>query len=144
MSYPVVESLKHVLADNYMLYLKTQNYHWNVEGPRFKGLHVMFEEQYKDLAEAVDEVAELIRGLGVKAPGTFDAYAAITAIKPGNENATADEMLNDILSDQEIIKNTLLNALKSSQDANDEVVAGFLIERLTVHRKIAWMIKSSI
>lgn len=143
MSNPVIVSLKLVLADNYMLYIKTQNYHWNVEGPRFKGLHLMFEEQYKDLGDAIDVVAELIRGLGEKAPGTFNAYAANTAIKPGNENATADQMLKELAEDQETIQKTLLNALKIAQESSDEVVAGFLIERLTVHRKTAWMLKSS-
>ena len=140
----VVETLKSVLADNYMLYLKTQNYHWNVDGPRFKGLHLMFEEQYKELAEAIDTVAELIRGLGEKAPGTFDAYNKNTVIKSGNENATAEQMIKDLSDDQEAIQKTLHKALDAAQKANDEVVAGFLIERLTVHRKTAWMLKSSL
>ncbi len=139
---PVVGALKVVLADNYALYLKAQNYHWNVEGQNFRGLHLLFEEQYKDLAMAIDTVAELIRGLGEKAPGTFEAYKKST-IKPGNENAAADEMVKDLMKDQEVIQNTLRDALEVAQKARDEVVSGYLIERMTIHRKAAWMLKSS-
>ncbi|MDX1975914.1 MAG: DNA starvation/stationary phase protection protein [Rickettsiales bacterium] len=140
----VVEGLKKVLADNYALYLKTQNYHWNVEGPHFKSLHLLFEEQYTDLATAIDTVAELIRGLGEKAPGTFDAYAKSTSIKPGNERATAEQMVKELIKDQAAIQKTLETTLHAAQKLGDEVVAGFMIERLTVHRKAAWMLKSSI
>jgi starvation-inducible DNA-binding protein len=141
---PVVDALKNVLADNYALYLKTQNYHWNVEGANFRGLHLLFEEQYTDLTMAIDTVAELIRGLGEKAPGTFDAYTKSTTIKPGNENASADQMVKELTDDQAAIQKTLQTALEAAQKAGDEVVAGFMIERLTVHRKAAWMLKSSM
>lgn len=140
---PVVEGLKTVLADSYALYIKTQNYHWNVEGPNFKALHLLFEEQYTDLAMAIDTTAELIRGLGEKAPGTFDAYTKNTSINPGNENASADQMVKELNEDQAAIQKTLQNTLEAAQKAGDEVVAGFVIERLTVHRKAAWMLKSS-
>ena len=140
----VVEALKNVLADHYALYLKTQNYHWNVEGPNFKALHLLFEEQYKDLAEAIDTVAELIRGLGEKTPATFQAYEQRTSIKPGNENATAEQMLAELANDQAIIEKTLQNTLEVAQKADDEVIIGFIIDRLTFHRKAAWMLKSSI
>ena len=103
---PVIEGLKNVLADSYALYLKTQNYHWNVEGPHFKPLHVLFEEQYTDLATAIDEVAELIRGLGAKAPGTWGAYEALTNIKDGDENASADAMVKALAEDQAVIQQT--------------------------------------
>ena len=95
-SKPVVVALKAVLADNYMLYLKTQNYHWNVEGVRFKYLHLMFEEQYQELAVAIDTIAELIRGLGAKAPATFGAYSENTILKPelNTEEAQSEELLN--------------------------------------------------
>jgi len=140
----VIEALKNVLADNYALYLKTQNYHWNVEGPNFKGLHLLFEEQYTDLARAIDTVAELIRGLGEKAPGTFDTYIKRTSIESGNENASAQQMVNDLLEDQTLIQKTLQQCLEIAQKANDEVVAGFVIERLTFHRKTSWILKSSL
>lgn len=140
---PVVEGLKRVLADNYALYLKTQNYHWNVEGPRFRELHLMFEEQYTDLATAVDTAAELIRGLGEKAPGTFAAYQN-SGIKPGNENASAEQMVRELAADQQAIAKTLQSALEAAQKAGDEVVADYMIQRLTVHRKVAWMLMSTL
>lgn len=140
----VVEALKNVLADNYALYLKTQNYHWNVEGPNFRGLHLLFEEQYTDLTTAIDAVAELIRGLGEKAPGTFSAYVRATSIKPGDEDASAEQMVAELGEDQAAIQKTLQAALDAAQAIGDEVVAGFVIERLTAHRKAAWMLKSSI
>lgn len=141
---PVVEALKTVLADNYALYLKTQNYHWNVEGPQFSSLHTMFEAQYTDLATAIDTVAELIRALGEKAPGTFDAYAKVTSIEPGNENASATEMVKELANDNATIQKTLQSALEVAQKAGDEVAADYTIERLTVHRKAHWMLKSSL
>jgi starvation-inducible DNA-binding protein len=141
---PVAAALKKVLADNYALYLKTQNYHWNVEGPNFKPLHLLFEEQYTDLATANDTVAELIRGLGEKAPGTFEAFTKTTSIKAGNENLSDAQMLKDLIKDQGIMEKSLQQALEVAQKAGDEVVAGFMIERLTVHRKAAWMLKSSL
>lgn len=143
-SKPIIEALKSVLADNYMLYLKTQNYHWNVEGPRFRTLHLMFEEQYKELADAIDTTAELIRGLGDKAPGTFEAYSRHASIKSGNENASADQMISELIADHDKIQKILVKALDIAQKEHDEVITGFLIERLTVHRKAAWMLKSSL
>ncbi|WP_216825111.1 Dps family protein [Agarilytica rhodophyticola] len=144
MTIPTVESLKKVLADNYALYLKTQNYHWNVEGSDFKVLHTLFEEQYIDLAAAIDKVAELIRGLGEKAPGTWKDYEALTSISDGDVNASSNGMLKDLLQDQDIIQGSLQEALSVAQEANDEVVIGVLVERLTAHRKNKWMLKSSI
>jgi starvation-inducible DNA-binding protein len=141
---PVTAALKKVLADNYALYLKTQNYHWNVEGPNFKPLHLMFEEQYTDLAAANDTIAELIRGLGEKSPGTFEFFSKTTNIKPANENASAEQMLKELIKDQGVIEKTLQQALEVAQKAGDEVSADFMIERLTVHRKAAWMLKSSV
>ena len=141
---PLIESLKNVLADNYALYLKTQNYHWNVEGPNFNGLHLLFEEQYIALAEAIDTVAELIRALGEKAPGTFDSYIKRTSIKSGNENASAEEMVKELAEDQALIQKTLQKCLELAQKVGDEVIAGFTIERLTFHRKASWMLKSSL
>jgi starvation-inducible DNA-binding protein len=141
---PVVNSLKSLLADYYALYLKTQNYHWNVEGQNFRALHLLFEEQYTDLATAIDTVAELIRGLGEKAPATFAAYSTNATIKDGNENAKAEQMVKELAVDQLLIQKTLQNAFDAAQKSGDEVVVGFAIERMTVHRKAAWMLNSSI
>jgi len=140
----VVETLKKVLADSYALYLKTQNYHWNVEGPNFKTLHLLFEEQYSELALAIDSVAELIRALGEKTPGTWKAYEAITDIKDGDENASAETMVADLAADQDRMQKTLQAALKAAQDNDDEVVIGALVDRMTIHRKNKWMLNSSI
>ncbi len=137
-------ALKTVLANSYALYLKTQNYHWNVTGPNFKALHSLFEDQYNDLATAIDEIAELIRGLGEKAPGTWKAYEAITHIKDGDENLSANDMVNDLMNDQDIIQKSLEEAIKEAEKNNDEVVIGALVERMTVHRKNKWMLKSSL
>ncbi|MCH2037636.1 MAG: DNA starvation/stationary phase protection protein [Rickettsiales bacterium] len=140
----IIDALKNVLADSYSLYLKTQNYHWNVEGPFFKPLHDMFEEQYNDLALAIDDIAELIRGLGDKAPGTFKAFQNITSIKDGNESLLANQMLEELVADQDVMIKTLEAALHAAQKADDEVIIGAVIDRMTVHRKNKWMLKSSL
>lgn len=141
---PVVEALKHVLADSYQLYLKTQNYHWNVEGPQFRSLHLLFEEQYTDLAGAVDVIAETIRALGEKAPGSFEIYNKLGNITPANENATAEQMVKELVGDQDAISNSLQTLLGAAEKAEDEVTADLAIQRLTVHRKNKWMLSSSV
>lgn len=141
----VVENLKKVLADSYALYLKTQNYHWNVKGPHFHSLHVLFEEQYKDLAIAIDEIAELIRALGEKAPGTWKEYEELTIIKDGNSNLDANEMVLDLAKDQgEIVKNSIQKAFDAATESEDDVVVDAMVGRMTVHRKNQWMLNSSI
>lgn len=141
---PIVEALQIVLADSYALYTKTQNYHWNVEGPNFKTIHLLFEEQYTDLAAAIDTIAELIRGLGEKVQGTLETYIKNTSINSGNETLSANQMIKELIEDNNIVQKTLNNALKIAQEASDEVVIGFIIERLTIHRKTIWMLNSSI
>ncbi len=140
----VAEALKIMLADQYALYLKTQNYHWNVVGPQFVMLHTLLEEQYQDLAEAIDTTAELIRGLGIKAPASLEFYAKNTRIKSGNEENNAQQMLKDLLSDQQLIQKNLKTVLDVAVSAGDEVVGDFMIQRLTVHRKAAWMLQSCL
>lgn len=140
----LVKALEKVLADSYALFLKSQNYHWNVEGRNFRDLHLMFEDQYKDLFKAIDEVAELIRGLGVKTIGTFSEFSGIASIKDGNKDFTCEEMLKDLCHDQELIESTLKAALKEAQALEDEVVCSFVSDRLTVHRKTKWILKSFI
>jgi len=144
MDNPVVKVLKQVLADSYALYLKTQNYHWNVEGPHFRSIHKLLEEQYMDLAVAIDDIAELIRTLGAKAPGTWKAYEAITRIENGNENADAKTMINHLSKDQELIVNTLSKALEIAQEEGDEVVIDALIGRMSTHKKNHWMLNSML
>ncbi len=140
----VSDSLKVALADSYVLYLKTQNFHWNVTGPNFKSFHMMFEEQYNDLFAAVDLIAERIRAIGDKAPGSFAKYATLTNIKEGDENLDASSMIKELASDQEVIAKTLTKALQEAQKIDDEVTAGIVTDRIEIHQKNAWMLKSSL
>ena len=139
-----IDSLQIALADSYVLYLKTQNYHWNVTGPNFKSLHLMFEEQYNDLFAAVDLLAERIRALGVKAFGSFAKYSKLTNIKEGDENLSADKMVKELATDQEVIIKSLTNVLKEAQNVGDEVTAGIVTDRIEIHQKNAWMLQSSL
>lgn len=141
---PVTESLKKALADTYTLYLKTQNYHWNVEGRHFHSLHLMFEGQYTELAAAVDEVAERIRALGEKAPGSYGEFSKLASIKEGNSSLDENQMVKDLYTSHQQIVSTLKKALSAAQKAEDEPTADLLIGRIQVHEKTAWMLKSSL
>lgn len=140
----ITESLKEALADTYSLYLKTQNFHWNVTGPNFNALHLLFEGQYTDLAMAVDSIAERIRALGEKAPGTWKAYEQLSTIQDGDENADASTMVQQLADDQDLILTTLQQVLAAAQEKGDEVTVGLAVERMTVHEKAAWMLRSSL
>jgi len=140
----IAGDLARLLADTYTLYLKTHNYHWNVTGPRFRDLHLLFEEQYTEMAIAVDDIAERIRTLGAIAPGTYSEFAELTSIseKPGNR--PAEEMLEDLVLSQEALIRTARAALPRAQQAGDESSAALLSDRLRVHEKAAWMLRSLI
>ncbi|MDE1153408.1 MAG: DNA starvation/stationary phase protection protein [Micavibrio sp.] len=138
----VVDALSKTLADTYTLYLKTQNYHWNVTGPGFHGLHIMFEEQYKDLAAASDEIAERIRALGEKAPASFTAFAKLAKIKEENGNPDYKKMLANLVKDNETAVDTFEALIKTAQDEEDEGSADLAIRRLQVHQKNHWMLKA--
>lgn len=140
----VTESLKTVLADTYVLYLKTQNFHWNVTGPNFRSLHLLFEEQYNDLFAAVDLIAERIRTLGEKAPGKLATYVNLSNIKEGDENLDAKSMVETLAKDQELIVKSLNDVLKKAQDAGDEATVDMMIGRIETHQKNTWMLKSSL
>ena len=141
---PVAEALKVVLADSYALYLKTHNYHWNVEGMHFKMLHEMFEEQYTELATAVDEIAERIRSLGEKAPGTFNDFSRLSSVVDGDMNASAAEMVESLEESHNVVLTSLKNALEAAQEAGDEVTIGLIVDRMSVHEKTSWMLKSTM
>lgn len=141
---PVSEALKTVLADSYTLYLKTQFFHWNVTGPHFKSLHLLFEEQYTDLQAAVDEIAERIRALGDVAPGSYKAFAKLTGIKEADDVPEAFAMVKTLAEDCDIILGSLQKALEAAQKAGDEVTVGMVTERMTIHEKNRWMLKSSL
>jgi len=145
MSNSLVSKLKVVLADSYTLYLKTQNFHWNVTGPSFQSLHNLFEEQYNDLFEANDEIAERIRTLGEAAPGSFEQFLGLKTIDeaPATPPA-ANAMVQELAQDQDRIVATLTAALKEAQANDDEATIGLLVDRITTHEKNGWMLKSSI
>ncbi len=139
----VIKVLEEVLATNYTLLLKTQNYHWNVSGPNFKPLHELFEVQYNDLFASTDEYAERIRALGVKVEASFEHFGKLSKIKKGNENLSANEMLQDLALDhQELIK-FLKHGITIAQKNNDEGTADIFIQRTKVHEKALWMIEMS-
>ena len=138
----LAEKLGHLLADSYRLALKTQNYHWNVSGPMFHTLHIMFEEQYEELAEAVDAIAERIRVLGHFAPGNFEDLNLLSAIKDSKEIPPATDMIKELMDGHVIAIRTARRALAAAFDADDEATTDLVTERLSVHEKTAWMLKS--
>jgi starvation-inducible DNA-binding protein len=139
----VAEGLSHVLADTYTLYVKTQNYHWNVEGPRFRALHLMFEEQYTDLQGAVDELAERIRALGEYAPGSFSRFAELSSIKEADgKPPSAEAMVAQLLADNVAVGKDIKKVIGTAEEAGDTVTADMLTARLTVHDKSAWMLRA--
>jgi starvation-inducible DNA-binding protein len=141
---PVTDALKAILADTYTLQLKTQNYHWNVEGPNFRGLHLLFEEQYNELFLAVDVLAERIRALGEKAPATSSEFAKLSKIKEGNSSFDDFEMVKDLYQTNLTVSENLKKALEKADKADDASTADILTQRVTVHDKASWMLKSSL
>ena len=138
----IAAGLKRLLADTYTLYLKTHNYHWNVTGPRFRDLHLLWEEQYTELAVAVDDVAERIRTLGHPAPGTYREFAGLTSIEEPKATPDAEGMLRDLIAAQEAVVRTAREILPPAQDAGDESSASLVADRMVVHEKAAWMLRS--
>jgi len=136
------EALDKVLADTFILYLKTHNFHWNVEGPQFRALHEMFEEQYRDLWDSIDEIAERIRALGHPAPGTMDKFKDLAEVREGDSIPSAAEMLQQLVRDNATVVRTIRAALATAQDGGDEATAGLLGDRLAYHEKQMWMMKS--
>ena len=140
----IAGGLSQLLADSYTLYLKTHNYHWNVEGPLFNTLHLMFEQQYTELATAVDEIAERIRALGVKAPGSYAAYGELTSIAEGSGNESAEDMIAELVKGQEAVVRTAREAFSAAEAADDEPTADLLTQRMQIHEKNAWMLRSML
>lgn len=138
----IAEGLSRVLADTYTLYLKTHNFHWNVTGPMFQTLHLMFETQYTELALAVDLIAERIRALGYPAPGTYSDYAKLSSISetPGVPKAT--DMIRLLVEGQESVVRTARSIFPVVDQVNDEPTADLLTQRMQVHEKNAWMLRS--
>jgi starvation-inducible DNA-binding protein len=138
----IADGLSRLLADSYTLYLKTHNYHWNVRGPMFQTLHLMFEAQYTELALAVDLVAERIRSLGFPAPGTYREFIKLSSIKELDSAPSAKEMIKDLVSGQESVVRTARSIFPLVEAAHDEATADLLTQRMQLHEKTAWMLRS--
>lgn len=138
----IATGLTRLLADSYTLYLKTHGYHWNVTGPRFRDLHLLFEEQYTELAGAVDAVAERIRTLGFPAPGTFREFLDLTSIEEASGQPSAEDMIRDLVVANETVVRTCREILPAAQKAGDESTVSLVADRMAVHEKAAWMLRS--
>lgn len=140
----IADGLKRLLADSYTLYLMTHNFHWNVTGPQFRELHLMFEEHYTELATAVDDIAERIRTLDVVAPGTYKAFAALSSVKEVDDIPEASEMVRLLTQAHEQVVKTCRDVLKLSQQADDESTSALVSDRMRVHEKTAWMLRATL
>jgi starvation-inducible DNA-binding protein len=138
----IAEGLSKLLADTYTLYLKTHNFHWNVEGPMFNTLHLMFETQYNELALAVDAIAERIRALGHPAPGSYAAYSKLSSIKEETGVPKAEDMIRQLVEGQEAVARTARAVFPAADKAGDEPTADLLTQRLQIHEKTAWMLRA--
>ena len=138
----IAQGLARLLADTYTLYLKTHNFHWNVTGPMFQTLHLMFEQQYNELALAVDLIAERIRALGYPAPGTYAAFTKLSTIKESKGQPSAKDMIRELVAGQEAVVKTARSVFPLVDKANDEPSADLLTQRMQVHEKTAWMLRS--
>jgi starvation-inducible DNA-binding protein len=140
----VVGALERLLAASYTLYLKTHNFHWNVKGPMFTTLHTLFEVEYNELALAVDTIAERIRSVGHPAPGTYTAFQALSAVKERSGVPSAKEMVKELVRDQGIVAETAREVLRAAAAAGDDASEDLAVQRIQVHEKNAWMLRSHL
>jgi starvation-inducible DNA-binding protein len=140
----IADGLGKLLADTYTLYLKTHNYHWNVTGPLFNTLHLMFETQYTELATAVDEIAERIRALDFHAPGSYRIFSTLTDIDEEDDVPSAEDMIRNLVAGQETVVRTARSMFGAVDAANDEPTADLLTQRMQIHEKNAWMLRSML
>lgn len=140
----VITTLQTALADTYAIYLKTQNYHWHVTGPNFKSMHDLFEDQYNDLFQAVDDVAERITTLGDLAPASFEEFLELTNIQPGQKHLSSDKMVEDLRDDHQTVIETFRSVLHAAQEVDDEGTASLVGDRMADHEKMRWMLASSV
>lgn len=138
----IAHGLARLLADSYTLYLKTHNYHWNVTGAQFQTLHTLFETHYTELALAVDQIAERIRALGHRAPGSYREYAELSSIAEDTDEPSATEMIRRLVEGQEAVVRTARSVFPVVDQAHDEPTADLLTQRMQVHEKNAWMLRS--
>ncbi|KYG70304.1 DNA starvation/stationary phase protection protein [Bdellovibrio bacteriovorus] len=138
----VIETLKKTLSDEYFLYLKTQNCHWNVEGPLFFSLHKLFEEQYKELAEFVDRTAEVLRALKSRAPGSFKEFKEFSSIQEASDKMNANQMIDVLSQDHANVAIALKSRLEIAEDAEETSAVTLYEDLIGFHEKAAWMIRS--
>ena len=138
------EALRVLLADSYLLFLKTQNYHWNVKGPSFFALHNLFEEQYRELFEANDEIAERLRAIGHDAPGSFAVFTEISNIKEEKDVPDAMKMVENLANDHARLAKDAGEVIKAAEAANDEVSVDIGVQRQTYHEKARWMLSAHL
>ena len=138
----ITDGLSHLLADTYTLYLKTHKFHWNVTGPMFQTLHLMFETQYNELALAVDLIAERIRALDVLAPGSYSEFTQLSSVEEGAGTPNAQEMIQKLVEGQESVIRTARSLYPVVNGAADEPTADLLTQRIQIHEKNAWMLRS--
>lgn len=138
----ISEGLNRVLADSYTLYLLTHNFHWNVTGPMFQTLHTMFETQYTEMALAVDEIAERIRSLGSPAPGSYAEFSKLTKVKEATDVPKAEEMIRQLVVANETVVRTARAVVPTAEEAEDQATADLLTQRIQLHEKTAWMLRS--
>jgi starvation-inducible DNA-binding protein len=140
----IAHGLSRLLADTYLLYLKTHNFHWNVTGPQFHSLHEMFEEQYTELAQAVDTIAERIRTIGYQAPGSYSEFGELASVQETRGAPEAQEMVRLLVEGNETVVRTAREVLSAAERANDESTTDLLMKRMRTHEKTAWMLRSTV
>jgi starvation-inducible DNA-binding protein len=138
----IAGALSRLLADTYILYLKTHNFHWNVEGPMFQTLHQMFMDQYTEAWNAIDPIAERIRALGHYAPGSYKQYVKLATVKEAEGVPKAEQMVRQLIEGQETVARTARSVLPLADKANDQPTLDLLTQRLNIHEKNAWMLRS--
>ena len=138
----IAQGLSRLLADSYVLYLKTHSFHWNVEGPMFQTLHLMFMDQYTEIWNAIDPIAERIRSLGHYAPGSYKQYVKLATVKESDGVPKAEKMVAELIAGQEAVARTARSVLPLAEDANDQPTLDLLTQRLDIHEKNAWMLRS--
>ena len=140
----VIDALSRLLADSYTLYLKTHNYHWNVTGPMFTTLHTLFETEYTELALAVDEIAERIRAVGGRAPGSYSEFSALASVKEDTGSPDATQMIENLVADQRAVVEAARRVVEVADASGDQASADLGVRRIDVHEKNAWMLGSHL
>jgi starvation-inducible DNA-binding protein len=138
----IVEGLARLLSETFTLYLKTHNFHWNVTGPQFHTLHLMFEGQYNELWLAVDQIAERVRALGHFAPGSYREFGRLSSVPEADGVPPASEMVRQLMDGHETVTRTMRGLFAAAEKADDEATSDLLTERIRVHEKTAWMLRS--